>query len=289
MIHVSSATGKVGREVVRALRERGHAVRALVRDGRRSSEILGRAVPHTLVNFLDPHSLRHALERAEKLFLAAPFVPQLAEMERNLIDAAAAAGVRHIIKLSSIGAAETPRDGEPRQYALHRAGEAHLERSGVAFTHLRAAPFMQKMLQFAPPLLKNGMFTGGWGRAAMPWIDVRDVAAVAAHVLTEHGHEGRAYALTGPEMLSHDDIVRELSNATGRDLTYHDVPPELARLAMVGRGMPEWLADAMAESMVYDGRREVTITDAVRRITGREPRPFAAWARENVRAFARAA
>jgi hypothetical protein len=89
-------------------------------------------------------------------------------------------------------------------------------------------------------------------------------------------------------MPCHDDLVRELSLATGRDLAYHDVPPALARVAMAGRGMPEWLADAMAESMVDAGRgREVSVTDLVRKITGLEPRAFAAWARENVRAFAR--
>jgi uncharacterized protein YbjT (DUF2867 family) len=289
MIHVAGATGKVGREVVRALRERGHSVRALVRDARRASEILGRSVAHTLVNFLDPSSLRAGLDGARKLFLAVPLLPELAAMEIHLIDAAAAAGVRHIVKLSTLGVGPAVRPGEPRQYALHRASEAHLERSGVAFTHLRPGPFMQNMLQVAPSLLRSGTYTGGWGDAAIPWIDVRDIAAVGATVLERPGHEGHAYALTGPELLTHDEIARELSAATGRSLTYHDIPPEQARLTMISRGMPEWLAGTMAEMMVQMRRGRASVTDTVRRITGMEPRTFAAWARENVRAFAKAA
>lgn len=289
MIYVSAATGKVGREVVRALRERGLPLRALVRDERRSSEILGRSVPHTLVDYLDPASLRAVFHGAGKLFLAAPLSPEMARMERNLIDAAAAAGVRHVVKLSTLGIASAARDHEPRPYPLHRASEAYLEASGMSWTHLRSAPFMQNMLLFAPSLLKSGTYAGGWGTAVLPSIDVRDVAAVAAVVLSEAGHEGRAYSLTGSELLTHDDIATELSAATGRTLTYHDMPPELARLTMIGRGMPEWIAGAIAETMAHGQRIRATTTDVVREITGREPRTFAAWARENVRAFARAA
>lgn len=289
MIYVSAATGKVGREVVRALRERGLPLRALVRDERRSSEILGRSVPHTLVDYLDPASLRAVFHGAGKLFLAAPLSPDLALMERNLIDAAAAAGVRHVVKLSTLGVVEPASGNEPRSYPLHRASEAYLEASGMAWTYLRPAPFMQNMLQCAPALLKSGTYAGGWGRAVLPWIDLRDVAAVAAVALTGTGHEGRAYALTGSELLSLEDVASVLSEATGRTLTYHDMPPELARLAMIGRGLPEWVAGSVAEVMVEAQRIRPQTTDVVRELTGREPRTFAAWARENVRAFARAA
>lgn len=271
--------------MIRTLRERGLPVRALVRDARRSSEILGRAVPHALIDAFDPASLRAALGGAEKLFLAAPLVPELAQMEINLIDAAAAAGVRHIVKLSTLAV----HARLPRHSALHRASEGHLERSGVAFTHLRPAPFMQNMLQFAPSLLKSGTYAGGWGTAPLAWIDIRDVAAVAAIALAEEGHAGQAYALTGPELLSHDDVARELSAATGRALTYHDMPPELARQMMVCRGMPEWFAGAMAEAMAHARRSTAELTETVATLTGRAPRSFAEWARENVRAFARAA
>ncbi len=137
--------------------------------------------------------------------------------------------------------------------------------------------------------MKSGTYAGGWGRAALPWIDLRDVAAVAAVTLTEAGHEGRAYALTGPRLLSLDDVARQLSEATGRTLTYHDMPPELARLAMIDRGLPEWVAGATSDVMVEAQRIRAATTDAVRQITGLDPRTFAAWARENVRAFARAA
>jgi uncharacterized protein YbjT (DUF2867 family) len=274
---------------VRALRERGLPVRALVRDERRASEILGRSVPHTLVDYLDPASLRAVFHGAGKLFLAAPLSPDMARVERNLIDAAAAAGARHVVKLSTLGVASPPYVGEPRPYPLHRASEAYLEASGMAWTHLRSAPFMQNMLLFAPSLLKSGTYTGAWGTAALPSIDVRDIAAVATDVLSEGGHEGRAYSLTGSELLTHDDIASQLSAATGRLLTYHDVPPELARLAMLDRGVPEWIAGAIAETMAHGQRIHAVTTDVVQELTGREPRPFAAWARENARAFARAA
>src|SRR5438270_8742240 len=126
MTLVSGATGTVGREVAMALERAGAPVRALVRDPERARGLLGPGVEFALGDFGSAVSLRAALDGAERMLLVAPLGPRLAEMEAAVIDAGACAGVRHVVKLSTLGVTEPPgRDGarESRQYSLHRESE----------------------------------------------------------------------------------------------------------------------------------------------------------------------
>src|SRR5581483_6335282 len=100
--------------------------------------------------------LRAALEGAGRLLVISPLGPRLAEMEAAIVDAAARAGVRHAVKLSTLGVAEQGGGPQQRQYALHRASERRLERSGMAWTHLRPGPFMQNLLAQAPGVAAGG-------------------------------------------------------------------------------------------------------------------------------------
>lgn len=287
MIAITGATGKVGRELIKGLLVAGEPVRAVVRDRERAREILGPDVELAIGDFAQPETLDRAFHGVSRVFLAAPIGPQLAELEAAVIDAASRCGVGRVVKLSTIGVDRPPRDAEPRHYPLHRQSEKRLEDSGLAFTHLRPGPFMQNMLQFAPSLAANGVYYGGWGEGRIGWIDVRDIAAVAARVLREEEHAGQAYALTGPETLSHFKVAARLSAAAGRTLRYVDVSPDQARRSMIERGVPPWFAGAMSEVMAHtrEGSSD-TLTETVRRLTGRAPRSFADFARDFATAFA---
>jgi uncharacterized protein YbjT (DUF2867 family) len=286
VILVTGATGTVGREVVRGLAAQGAEFRVLARDPDRAAAALGLDADQARAgDYAAPDSLAAPLEGVERMFLVAPLSPQLAKLETNAIDAAARAGVGHVVKVSTLGVLDAGDDA-PRQYPLHRESEAHLEASGLGFTHLRSGPWMQNTLNFAPSIAAEGVFRGAWGDGPQPYVDVRDLAAVAVAALTEEGHAGQAYAVTGPEALTPTDVADRLSEALGREVRYVDVPVGGAHAAMLDRGMPEWLAGAMAEVMARSreaGGAEVTQT--VERVTGQAPRSYAEFAREHADRF----
>lgn len=288
MILVTGATGTVGGQVVLELQAVGTPFAALVRNRDKAAALGHMGIELRVGDYERPDTLEEAFAGAERLFLVAPLTPALAELETNAIDAAARAGVRHIVKLSTAGVGWSAHDEHPvpRQYPLHRRSEAQLEHSGLAFTHLRPGPFMQNTLNFAPSIIAEGTFRGAWGEGAMGYIDVRDVAAVAVRVLSTGGHEGRAYELTGPEALAQADVARKLSEAIGRDVRYQNVPPERALQAMLSRGMNEWFAGAMVEVMQHiDTGAAANVTDNVSKIIGRSPRSYDEFAREFASTF----
>lgn len=279
MILVTGATGKVGKELVKELRNILVPYCALVRNPGQAGKILGGDVDLLEGDFADPKSLAAAMKGIDRIFLSAPLQPQLAEFESNLIRAAVKAKVQHIVKLSTLGVTAKAHAGEPRQYPLHRKSEQQLKESGLSFTYLRPAPFMQNLYAFAPAMAKQGSYSGAWGNGKIAWIDCRDIAAVAARVLTEDGHSGKAYALTGPEALSHAEAAEKLSSAADKPIRYIDISPDEARREMLERKMPEWFVDAMVEVMTHtrSGAPD-KITDTVEVITGQKPRSFDTFA-----------
>jgi uncharacterized protein YbjT (DUF2867 family) len=284
MILVTGATGTVGSHLVRELRGAGVPFRAFVRDPKRGKAMLGPGVEIVEGDYAQAQSIASALVGVERVFLIAPLVPELAQLEANVIHSAARSNVQHIVKLSTLGVIQDQRAAvrpEPRQYPLHRESEERLERSDLAFTHLRPGPFMQNLLNFAPAIANEGVFYGSWGEGRMGYVDVRDVAAVAARALTEPGHEGKAYSLTGPEALSLAHIAERISVAIGREVRYVDVPIEASQKAMLARGIPEWMVGAMGEVMAHArGGGADMVADGVMRVTRKPPRSFDDFARE---------
>jgi len=284
LILLTGVTGTVGGHVARELKSAGIPFAALVRDRSRGEQALGAEIELRQGDYERPDTLVSALEGADRVFLVTPLVPRLAEFEGNVVDAAVRAGVRHIVRLSTAGvtqASDAVSAASPRQYPLHRRAEEHLERSEIAFTHLRPGPFMQNTLNFASSIAAEDVFRGAWGEGAMGYVDVRDVAAVAATVLSENNHQGEAYELTGPEALSPADIAQKLSAAIGRDVRYEEVPGEAVRQAMLSRGMSDWFAEAMVEVMEHTrSSAAARVTQAVFELTGRQPRSYDAFARE---------
>lgn len=285
LITVTGATGTVGQHVVRELRTRGQAVRAFVSDAAEARRVLGPDVELAIGTFDDRAALDAAFRGAAKAYVLVPLHPEQVAWDAAAIDAAARAGVGHVVKHSVAGA----------QWAAialgkwHRAGEQRLERAGVAWTHLRPSGFMTNALGWAPTIASQGAVYLPAGDGKLGVIDPRDIGAAAAAVLTSSGHEGKAYDLTGPAALSTAEQVAILGEVLGRPLRYVDVPDDAARDAMLGLGMAPVIADAMIGFMgLVRAGQAAAVSDGVQVLTGAAPRSFEAWARDHAAAFAAA-
>lgn len=283
MILVTGATGNNGGHIIAALRAAGAPVRALVRaPAKAAAAVAGwRAggVEVAVGDMADPQSLASALRGADAVLLLSPVNPNQVELQGNVIRAAAAVGVNRVVKFSMIGAA----DDSPVPLARwHRQTEAEVERSGLAWTHLRPNDLMGYNTQLLLPSIdREGAFYDPLGDARVSMVDEGDVAAVAAKVLTEPGHEGKTYVLTGPEPLSFADVAGHLSAALGRPVRYVPVSFEQAREAMRAGGLPE-PAVALVEALRRYEREghNAVVTPTVGELLGRPPLPYAAFAAE---------
>jgi uncharacterized protein YbjT (DUF2867 family) len=156
----------------------------------------------------------------------------------------------------------------------------------MAWTHLRPGPFMQNLLAQAPAIREAGALTAGWGEGRQAFVDARDVGEAAARALIDGGHEGRAYALTGPAALSGPELAAGLAAGLGRPVRYHDVPPRAVGASLRDRGVPDWLVGALEEVMArVRAGAPASVGDGVRRVCGRAPRDVEQFARDHAEAF----
>ena len=283
MILITSAPGNNANAVIRELTKAGVRVRALLRNPNSAGEIKGPLVEVAVGDFLNPASLDAALRGVEKAFLIPPTDPRSVEMQVNFIRAAKRAGTRHVVKLSVNGA---DVNSPVRVARWHAEGEKELEASGIPFTHLRPNAFMQNLLGLAPTIVSQGEFYQPAADGKVSHIDVRDIAAVAAKALTENGHQGKTYVITGPEALSYDDVARKLSTALGRPVKYVNITPEDFKKSLLGWGIPEFMADGLNEffAAIRAGYCAV-VTNTVEEVTKRKPISFDDFVRDFAGAF----
>jgi uncharacterized protein YbjT (DUF2867 family) len=287
VIAVTGASGRVGSEVVRELRERAAPTRALVHTPDKVASVEGSGVEAVAADLADLAAVERALAGCERMLLIAPPGPRIVELEGVAISAAAGCGVSRIVKISAFLAAPERSALMPR---LHGRSERELEASGILYTHLRPNWFMQNTFRWAPLIAAEGLFFGSAGDGPVGTIDVRDVAGAAVAVLLQEGHERQIYDLTGPESLTFADLAGRLTDAIGRQVSYLDLSDEEHRQRLLAAGAPEWRADftvglhrAFREG---GGGDYAVVTDAVARLTGRAPRTFGEFARDHAPAFA---
>jgi (4-alkanoyl-5-oxo-2,5-dihydrofuran-3-yl)methyl phosphate reductase len=230
-----------------------------------------------------PDTVDAALEGVDRMYLLLPMVPTLREWDAELVAAAQRTGVRHIVKQSNMGAQSQPATTMQR---WHRAGEQLIENSGMAWTFVRPTGFMTNTLGWAHMIkTQQAVYTpGGDGKLAV--VDPRDIAAVAVASLTQPGHEGNAYDITGPEALSAAEQVKTISDEIGTPITHVDIPESAARESMIATGMLAEIVDALLEFMsdVRAGH-SATVGDAVQTVTGQPARTFRAWVHDHATAF----
>ena len=269
MILVTAATGQVGREVVRRLTGAG-PVRAMVRDPATAGDLgVAEAAGAT---FEDTGALAAAMAGAETVFLAGRDSPDYVAQQERAVAAAASAGVRHVVKLSALGA----RPGSPVELMRdHHAVEERLAASGMAWTFLRPHLYMQNLLRFAGPVAAEGRLAAPMGDAGYPFVDTRDVAAAAAAVLqAPAAHAGRAYALTGPRAVGYAEVARQMGEIVGRDVRYEAVSPERFRADLEAAGVPGWRAADLAAIASAYTEAENRPGDGIAELVGRAPTPI---------------
>ena len=269
MILVTGATGKIGQEVVAGLQSRGARFRA----GLRSPD-KARGYEAIAFDFDRPETFASALEGVDRLFL---LTSGGTEREIPAVEAARRAGVSRIVKLSVWGA-----ENEDFAFARHhRAVERALEKSGLAWTFLRPNGFMQNFLGLAGSIRSQSAFYQPGADFRYSIIDARDVAAAAVLALTEEGHEGRAYRLSGPETLSNVDIADKLSRAVGKKISAVFVTEDQYTQGLIAAGVPpDYAAEIVDLDRHYRTGACEEVTPWVGRLTGRAPGSFDAFARD---------
>jgi len=283
MILVTGATGNVGSELTAQLCMAGAPTRALVRTPEKADTLRGYDCEIAIGDLDDPASLDEALHGVQAVYLLTPAGPGQVEKEFAVIDAVVKVGGARVVKQAAMGF----DTGIGRLGDNHARSVEHLTRSGLQHTVLAPNSFMQNLLGTAALVQQQNILPIAGGDAAVSHVDARDVAAVAAHVLTSEGHEGATYEITGPAALTYAEVAAQLSELVGREIRYVDVPPEQAREAMVGGGMPAWFADAFGElTAAYREGRGAKVTDEVQKAAGRPARPLTEFLADHRAAFA---
>ena len=286
MLIVFGAPGHIGGELLAILSSKGVPAAAVTRDPRRQRPLPG--IRWVSADLAHPTSLRGIFPRIRKMFLLTANGADLAALQVNAIRAAKAAGVEHVVKLSALGASAHSKSPIGRS---HYEAEAELLGSGMAWTILRPHVFMQNLLDQAPAIAREGKIYAASGDGKIPFIDTRDIASVAAAALTQPGHEGKKYVLTGPEALGYADVARILSEVMGRPVEYVAESLDEARDRMVRYGASSWAIEGVLGLAAYQraGGPTAVVHGTVAEILGRPPRSFAEFARDYATVFRGAA
>jgi uncharacterized protein YbjT (DUF2867 family) len=294
-ILVTGATGTVGSEVVKQLVSSFSSssldqsvIRAAVHSQNKADKFsqYGEIVETVDMDYNKPETIEAALHKVGKLFLLALPSLNMTDISSKVIREANKNGVRYIVKLSVFGA-----DAEPGIIIgrLHRQEEKIIEESGIPYTFLRSNAFMQNFVNYFGYNIKaqNAIYLPA-GEGKVSFVDARDVAAVAAKLLSENNrkHDNKSYVITGPEALSYSQVTEIISKEISRKISYIDTEEEEARKAMESMGVEDWLIDAILEDFYntkVGNRSKTTIT--VEQILGRKPTSFAQFIRDYANSF----
>jgi uncharacterized protein YbjT (DUF2867 family) len=273
---VSGATGMIGSLLTDALVARGVEFSVMLRPGDPGDRIAGKpGISSTEGDFDDPASLRSALEGVDRAFLLTNSTERTETQQIAFVEAARAQQVGQVVYLSQLAADQ----GSPVRFLrYHGAVEGALRGSSVGWTFVRPNLILQAYLPFAATIA-SGVLQAPIGDASVSVADARDIAAVAAAALTEDGHAGKTYTITGPSAVTHAEIATELGSAIGRPVRFESIPPEAFVTALTGAGMNKWQAEGLAEDYAHYDRGEASaISPDVERVTGdgaRSVRDFA--------------
>lgn len=282
MITVFGATGNTGAPLVDTLLANGATVRAVTGNPARLDALKAKGCEAVVASFTEPAALARACDGAEKIYLVTPAHLDMRQWKANVIEAAKAAGVRHVVLATGLGA--SPKAGLTFG-KWHSETQELLKQSGLDWTFVQPTYFMQNLLWQAGSVAKTDVYHDGLG-GPVAWIDARDIADVAAEALTGAGHEGKTYGLTGPEALVGTDIAAILSDVTGRSVSCTPLSAEESKTTMIADGMQDEVAAAMVELASiapkgYLAGIETTVND----VLGRPARRFREFVTEHREAF----
>ncbi|MCX5321239.1 SDR family oxidoreductase [Streptomyces sp. NBC_00120] len=278
MIVVTGATGNVGRPLTQALAEAGEQVTAVSRHAAAVPD----GVRHVSADLAEPAGLTLALDGAKALFLLLSGDLHAPEARpTDIIDLAAASGVRRVVLLSSQGVATRPLG--PSRIAM-RAVEDALRESSLDWAVLRPGGFASNAFAWGESVRTQGTVAAPFGDVGVPIVDPGDIAEVAAACLLDDRHAGGVFELTGPEVITPRQQAEAIAVALGSPVRFHELTREEAKAAMT-RFVPPELADDTLDIIAAPNPAELRISPDVERVLGRAPRPFNDWVARSIAAF----
>ncbi len=270
IITVIGSTGTIGSKLTEILSNSGASVRAVMRNINRVRELPGVVWLQADVN--DKRLLESALAGTDQLFLLTGNRAGFGKTQIDIIKAAERLDVKHVVKLSALGASPHTKSGLALE---HWEAEQALENSKMSWTILRPHVFMQNWLgDEAKTVREEGIIYSAIGEGKVPFIDARDIAAVAAEALLHpEKHSGQRYILTGGEAVGYQSLAEALSKATGRTIVYKSLSMDEMRLRMVKQGIPEKSIDSLLALAAYQkaGGATERVSEDVQNILGRAP------------------
>lgn len=268
MILVTGASGTVGKAVLNEVARSGTEHKAMYRSAGEAAKA-PTGTQTVIADFAKKETLAAALRDVDSVYLVCSPIPDLVQLESNMIEACHAAGVKHIVLNSALGAGDYPKSFP----SWHRKVEDKLKGTGIPFTILRPNSFHQNVATyFAPGIRAQGVFYSSMGNARTSYLDVRDIAVVAAKALAGGEHCDKTYELNGPEALTYAELAEKISKYAGRPAQYVDIPAEAQRKAMLDQGMPAWQVDALLDLQeYYTSGNGGTVDPLLPKLLGRPP------------------
>lgn len=277
---ITGATGDVGSKLVDGLIRCGERPRVFVRDKEKAQSRFANGVDIFVGDLADATSFKAALEGVEALFLlnSGPQIPARDELAAK---SAKAAGVRLVVKLSSMDVQHGLAIG-----AWHEQGEAAIRETGIPFTFVQPTGFMSNLLAWAPSVRTDSVVRSATGEGRRAFIHSEDIAAVSVRALTTGSYEGQALPITGPDALSFAEVAFRLGAAIGKPVAYVPISDDEARrrYSAISGSEEETEAHIALWRAIREGRL-ATVTDHVERILGRKPIALDQWIAENTAAF----
>ena len=273
----------IGSLLTDALVDQGVEFTVMLRPGASGDQIAGKpGVSSTEGDFDDRESLRRALEGVDRAFLLTNSTERTEAQQIAFVEAAQAQRVGQVVYLSQLAA---DQQSPVRFLRYHGAVEAALRNSTVGWTFVRPNLILQAYIPFAP-IIAQGALQAPIGDSAVSVVDARDIAAVAAAALTQDGHVGKTYTVTGPAAVTHTEIATELGDAVGRTVRFESIPPEAFLATLTEVGMPAWQAEGLVEDYAHYDRGEASaVSPDVAQVTGTSPRSLRDFAHDYSDAF----
>ena len=282
MIMVTGGTGMVGGEILHLLSQAGVAAKALTRNVKKAPDLEG--ITWVDGDMARPETLPAAFAGSDTLFLVSSIDLDTVALQHNALEAARRAKVDHIVKLSAFGASDHSR---APILLWHHQVEEEMKRSGIDWTILRPHHFMQNLLTQLDYIVNDGVVYSPSGDGKIPYVDAKDIAAVAAVTLTRPGHRGKTYVVTGGEALSYRQATAIIGETIGKKLRFVDETPDQTRARREREGYPPAIIEGILAIGAYQraGGKTVTITSVIPDLIGRPAHTFPEFAREHAAVF----
>lgn len=268
---IIGSTGNIGSELTDLLSQSNASVRAVLRNFKRARNLPG--VVWNQADMSDSSLIETTLAGTDRLFLLTGNRPGFGKTQIDIIKTAEKLGVKHVVKLSALGA--SPKTKSPLAYE-HWEAEQALEESSMTWTILRPHVFMQNWLgEVAETVRDEAAIYAAIGDGKVPFIDARDIAAVAAEsLLNPEKHNGKKYVLTSGKAIGYSELADALSKATGKDIVYNSLSMDEMRARMAKQGISDKMIDSFLALAAYQkaGGATARVSEDVKNVLGREPR-----------------